>query len=158
MSERIELTAKDIIDHLRMMGTYNQNVRDVLAKRIAAEKAKKMDFTVSDEELQEAANAFRQEKGLSKVSDFQQWLKNSKLTMDTFEEHLERDILIAKLPKDKALDELTEEELELAVGGSIFTSPFSLSTSRFTPYRYIEPVRPIFNPYATDNATAGIRG
>jgi hypothetical protein len=140
-----------------MSGVYNQHIREVLARKYARERAERLGIAVTAEELQQAADDFRRLRGLDKADAFQDWLKASDFTLEEFEASLETDILISKMPKAADEDELADQELDQVVGGSV--SPYTAVTSyKVSPYTSTQQTMPTFNPYATENAVAGIRG
>jgi predicted double-glycine peptidase len=58
-------------------------------------------LSVSDGELQQAADHFRQSHGLTSAERTRQWLAREGLTVDEFEAGLERDLLLAKFSGDR---------------------------------------------------------
>jgi len=93
---QLEIDVAEVLDFLRMSGAFNPALSEVVKRRTTAEAAKNYGISVSTEELQKAADAFRDEHGLLKASDMRKWLKTNGLSIDAFERHLETDLLIGK--------------------------------------------------------------
>lgn len=165
----VELEVGDLLDHLRMSGMYNQYCREVVIKKQAVQVATDKGIQVSDDELQTAADRFRRENGLEKAETFHDWLNVSGLDAARFETCLKEDILLGKLGQSADEGQLDDEDLENLSGGltlyttSSTTNP-TLSTSTlpltsfYTSSTPIPSPTPTFDPYASENAVAGVRG
>jgi hypothetical protein len=80
----------------------------VIRRKITAAEAKESGISVSDEELQRAADGFRAVNGLNKASDTELWLRANGISLEKLEEYLEVNILIEKFKFD--LDKKTTKE------------------------------------------------
>jgi hypothetical protein len=124
-NQKNEVTVKEVLDHLRITGVYNQHIREVLAKNITARVAKENSITVTDEELQRTADAFRIMNDLENAKIFEDWIAASDLSLEDFENYLERNILVTKF-KDKIVEEankmdyLSKEEIEERVREMVY--------------------------------------
>jgi parvulin-like peptidyl-prolyl isomerase len=72
-------------------------LKEAAAEQILLNHAAREGLTVSDAELQKAADHFRQRHGLHGAEQTQQWLAREGLTVEDFESGQERDLLLAKL-------------------------------------------------------------
>ena len=100
----LDPTMSEILDHIRVNGVYNQQIRELRAKKITALAAEKRGISVSGEELQKTADAFRIMNDLAEAKVFEDWLKSVDMPLDNFETYLERNILISKF-KDTLVEE-----------------------------------------------------
>ena len=96
----IEVKAAEVVDYLRVRGGFAPAIREVVERKISAEEARIRGFTVSDEELQKGADTYRSLHDLGKASDFEHWLKSIGISLETFEDYLETNLLVAKLKDD----------------------------------------------------------
>ncbi|MBN1292803.1 MAG: hypothetical protein JXB48_13260 [Candidatus Latescibacteria bacterium] len=92
----LEVAVAEVVDYLRLSGDFGSALREVVKRKITAQAAKENGLTVSDEELQKGADTFRIVNNLSKASDTENWLKIMGVSIDTFEEFLETNLLISK--------------------------------------------------------------
>jgi hypothetical protein len=93
----MEISVAEVVDYLRMTGGFAPALREVVKRRVAAEEAAKRGVTVSDQELQKAADAFRQLNGLQKAADTEWWMKANGVSVETLEGFLETNLMISKL-------------------------------------------------------------
>ena len=70
---------------------------DAVGSILVAEAAAKEGLSVSDEELQQAADNFRQQRGLQAAEVTQQWFKQNAMTVDDLKDRLTRALLAKKL-------------------------------------------------------------
>ena len=73
-NQKNEVSVREVLDHLRITGVYNQQIREVLAKNITAQIARDKGISVTDDELQRTADAFRMVNNLEKAKVFEDWL------------------------------------------------------------------------------------
>jgi|MudIll2142460700_1097286.scaffolds.fasta_scaffold978860_1 hypothetical protein len=92
----LEIDVTEVVDHLRFTGGFASALAEVVKRKITAEAAKKQGTTVSDAELQKAADVFRVDRGLYKASDTDKWLRSNGLSVEGFEAYLETSLLINK--------------------------------------------------------------
>jgi hypothetical protein len=91
------LTLADFLHWLKARGQLVPLVRAALADRVVQEMAQRADLSVTSEELQAAANAWRRRQGLSAVLDTHNWLAERGMSVDEFEAGLESLLLLTKL-------------------------------------------------------------
>lgn len=96
----IEVPVEDVVNYLRIEGDFLPAVARVAERQAAAKAAREAGIRVTARELQRAADGFRAIRDLNKASATEKWMKAVGITVETLEEHLETNILMAKL-KDK---------------------------------------------------------
>ena len=74
-----------------------QFLQDALRSIVISDAAQKAGLSVSDEELQTAADNFRQRRGLQSAEDTMAWLKERSMSLEDVEDRLSRAILARKL-------------------------------------------------------------
>ncbi|HEV3023173.1 MAG TPA: peptidylprolyl isomerase [Pirellulales bacterium] len=72
-------------------------LKEAAAERVLLQHAAREELSVSDTELQQAADQFRHRHGLSGAEQTHRWLAREGLTIEDFEAGLERELLLAKL-------------------------------------------------------------
>jgi len=92
----IDVSVAEVVDYLKLNGSFSPALGDVVGRKVTAEAAKKSKIRVTTGELQKAADVFRIELGLLKAKDTEKWLKSSGISMEAFEEYLETNLLITK--------------------------------------------------------------
>ncbi|MEM8605145.1 MAG: peptidylprolyl isomerase [Cyanobacteria bacterium P01_H01_bin.121] len=88
---------QDLLKQLKFNGQIPQLMLQILQRRMIAHVAQTHDLTVSDTELQEGADHFRLQHGLTTIQSIQKWLQQRQLTLDDFEEIVYEQLLTAKL-------------------------------------------------------------
>src|SRR4051812_22113665 len=91
------LSLGDLLNRLREQGRLRSLVLDALTEQLVQDEARQGGLSVTREELQSAANAFRYRHGLSAAADTHAWLAGRGMTVDDFKAHLEHNLLAAKL-------------------------------------------------------------
>jgi hypothetical protein len=91
-----EIDVAEVLEYMRMTGTFAQVLSEVVKRRMTAQAAKDQGISVSVKELQKAADDFRVDRGLHKASDTQSWLQSNRLSVGAFERYLETNLLISK--------------------------------------------------------------
>ena len=86
----------EVLDYMRMTGTFAQVLDEVVKRGMTAQAAKNHGICVSAKELQKAADDFRVGRGLHKASSTKSWLQSNGLSLESFEEYLETNLLISK--------------------------------------------------------------
>ena len=98
------VSLSDLIFHLKT--DLNQNVLDsTIHECLLRTASKEMGITVSDEDLQAAADDFRREKTLISAQETFDWLADNGLSMDEFERKLEGDIVLERIMGQVASEE-----------------------------------------------------
>lgn len=90
------VTLADVFRTMRASGSFDA-LRRGLADTIAHHKAIEMGLGVSNEDLQHAADAFREANGLLKAEDTLAWLNSEGHTIEDFEQALEFNMLQERL-------------------------------------------------------------
>jgi len=108
----LEVNVAEVVEYLRMSGDFGPALREVVRRKITAQAAKESGLKVTDEELQKGADTFRIVNNMSKASDTENWLKMMGVSLDTFEEFLETNLLISKF-KD-TLEEKVDKKAYLS--------------------------------------------
>lgn len=99
-------TGEDLARKLKVMWKDNRFIKSLVRQEIILKYAAVQNITVSTEELQESADAFRMRNSLYSVADTEQWLADNGMTLDDLEET----ILLARL-SDKIRNGWLEEEV-----------------------------------------------
>jgi parvulin-like peptidyl-prolyl isomerase len=97
-----ELSLQDLILSQKLRRCLRPLLFDALAEKLVLDAARLADLAVGARELQEAADRFRQQHGLTSAERMQQWLATEGLTVDEFEASLERDLLVEKFRRHLA--------------------------------------------------------
>jgi FKBP-type peptidyl-prolyl cis-trans isomerase (trigger factor) len=92
----IEIKVAEVVDYLRITDAFLPNLRKVVERKITADAAKKQGLKVSNQELQKVADAFRSLNGLTTAKETEKWLATNSLSLESFEEFFETNILISK--------------------------------------------------------------
>jgi hypothetical protein len=93
----VRLSAGDLLERLDGQGLLRGLVHEALSERLVQEEAGRAGLSVTDEELQAAADAFRRERGLHSAADTQAWLTRQGMSVVGLEKQLEEQLLAAKL-------------------------------------------------------------
>ncbi|MGE5418324.1 MAG: hypothetical protein ACM3UZ_16420 [Acidobacteriota bacterium] len=98
------VTMEAVADYLRCTGGFAPAAKEVGNRLITVTAAKTKGIKVSDEELQKASDAWRLFNGLFTAKETKNWLKNSGLTIDKYEDFLETNLLISKFKQTLAAE------------------------------------------------------
>lgn len=90
------VTMADVFRTMRASGSF-EALRQGLADTIAHQKALELGLGVSNEDLQQAADAFREANGLMKAEDTITWLQTEGHSIEDFEQALEYNMLQERL-------------------------------------------------------------
>ena len=107
--DELEVAIKEVVDYMRISGTFAPALQEVINRKITAKAAKDSRLTVSDKELQKGADTYRLLNNMKGASDTEEWLKSNGISLEAFEEYLETNILISKF-KDY-LEKKTKKEI-----------------------------------------------
>jgi parvulin-like peptidyl-prolyl isomerase len=83
-------------------------LRDFAVEEFLLAQAAAAGLAVPPAELQQAANRFRLQEGLSSADETNAWLQRQRLSVDDFEAALERDLLLDKLKEHVTRDGIAE--------------------------------------------------
>jgi putative peptide maturation system protein len=97
----------DVLRSWKMSGQLERLLEQTAQERLIAETARREGVSVTDEELQIAADAFRRSRGLHKASETQAWLDQRRLRVDDFQAFIE-----APLLREKLAEHLTRDQIE----------------------------------------------
>ncbi|MDA0838031.1 MAG: peptidylprolyl isomerase [Planctomycetota bacterium] len=91
---------------VRIKATNNEGIIDQTVDAVVVRKcAEEMGISVSEEELQNAADEFRRKAGLVAATETNEWLESKGLTVDDFEKWMEDDLFRLKLRKEVCTEE-----------------------------------------------------
>ncbi len=99
------VTEKDVLNFLKFNNEIGELAQKVVNRRVTVNGAKKMGLSVSDQELQDAADAFRKMTRMFEAKATVQWLEAMKTDMDGWEKYLEEQLF-----KVKVMDTVSDEE------------------------------------------------
>src|SRR3954447_5398022 len=88
-----QLTLGGLLRRLHVRGQLAPLVREALAAQVVQQQARQAGLSVTDEELQTAADGCRRRHGLTAAADAHAWLAAQGLSADVFEASLEQDLL-----------------------------------------------------------------
>jgi parvulin-like peptidyl-prolyl isomerase len=100
------LSLYDLLHTLKLQGQLTTLIGGAVVEKVIASAAAKEGIRVSDQELQQAANAFRVRRGLNKSGDTQRWLALNRLSPADLEEGLQRDLIRQKLSAKVTQDQV----------------------------------------------------
>ncbi len=106
-SDGSALSLKEFLRALMMNGDLEPLIAEAIETKLIAAAAKQEGLTVSQSELQQAADDYRQSLGLHKAAGTQEWLKQNHLTVADLEAGLEGTLL-----RQKLADRVTQGRLE----------------------------------------------
>lgn len=109
----IQVTVGEVVNHIRASGAFAPALREVVCRKLTRDAAVDAGLSVSDDELQEAADTFRRTNGLAGAEDTMAWLKAAGLTIEAFQEWIETNVLMEKF-RDKLYAETDKEPLAAA--------------------------------------------
>lgn len=92
-----QLSLGGLLKRLRMQGRLRALVLGALTDQLVRDEARRAGLSVTKEELQFAADAFRRRRGLCAAADTHAWLSEQGMSVDDLKTCLEDDLLAAKL-------------------------------------------------------------
>lgn len=114
----------DLLHGLKVKGSLGF-LEEAVTDHLLAEAAAREGIKISDGELQEAVNRFRQRAGLESASGTAVWLEENRLTVDDLADRLERQLTHEKLKQkvtqgqEKRYFENNRESFETAIVGQV---------------------------------------
>lgn len=96
----VTLSLSGFLRNLKLERRLRPLLTNALLQEMLVQQARQKGLSVSTEELQASADAFRQTHQLHRVQQARAWLERERLSEDDFEAALERELLIAKLRDD----------------------------------------------------------
>lgn len=104
-----ELTAEDFVKLLKLGGTFDNLIEDLVIDKLTVHAAKRHGITVSNEEVQERVDQIRRIKGLHRAKDTVEFLNDLGVCVDEFAnwitEILYKEKMIAEINKDESVEE-----------------------------------------------------
>lgn len=110
-TNEIEIAVADVVDYMRMTGSFAPALKEVVSRKITVQAARDKGIKVSTGEIQRAADVFRYAQGLTGAKDTENWLKANGITLDAFEEYIETNLLINKFKAQLAKKGSTDKIL-----------------------------------------------
>lgn len=102
----LALTAAELVGFLHRRRLLSSVALAALAEKAIRSAAEQANLRIPDDELQHAANRFRQRHGLTTASQTHDWLAEEGLSLEEFEDSLEQPLL-----RNKLLHHLTDDRL-----------------------------------------------
>src|SRR5262245_30570787 len=97
----VSLSLGQLLQTLHAQGRLRPLIVQALAGQLVQEQARQAGLSVTAEDLQAAADAFRRVRGLHTASATRAWLDGQGLTVGDFETGLEERLLVARLKHDQ---------------------------------------------------------
>lgn len=97
MSQTITITSEDIINQIKISCKTSELIEDILSSKIIQNAAEQAGITVSDQELQQAADQMRLSQNLKNADDTWEWLNKNYLSLEDFEKLVYKNTLSGKL-------------------------------------------------------------
>jgi hypothetical protein len=104
----ISLSLTELLASLRRTGRLLPLVQDALGEKVIQHAARQAGLAVSADELQQAANRFRQQRGLRSTEDTRAWLAQHGLRLIDLEAMLEQSLLTDALRNHSTAGRLEE--------------------------------------------------
>ncbi len=92
-----DLTLEELLQTGRRNGKLRSLIADAVLEKVITRAARQAGITVRADELQQAADEFRQRAKLTRAADTQRWLAEHHLTVEDLEANLEHELLHQKL-------------------------------------------------------------
>jgi parvulin-like peptidyl-prolyl isomerase len=103
----MSLSLGELLAYLRRTSRIKPLLLEALAEKMIRQAAQEAGLAVSKEELQQAANRFRQQRGLRTAEDTQAWLRQNGMRLIDLEARVEQTLLV-----DKFRHHLTDRRLQ----------------------------------------------
>ncbi|MHB1425748.1 MAG: peptidylprolyl isomerase [Gemmataceae bacterium] len=100
------LTLGSLLKRLRAQARLGPLAREALVRQYILDQAREAGLSITTEELQQAANAYRRRIGLNTAADTHAWLTHHGLSPDDFESGLEEDLLAATFRQQRSAAEV----------------------------------------------------
>jgi parvulin-like peptidyl-prolyl isomerase len=137
MSEKIFITHEEVIQQLQFSRQMPITMREIARKKIISNTAKAQNITLSEREIQQAADSFRLQNNLFSSQDTLNWLEKYHLSVEEFERLIYYNSLSLKLARelygDRVEAHFYEHKLDYiqAVIHEIILSDFDLAMELF---------------------------
>ena len=93
---------EELLHTLKVLGKLEDLLEQVVEDRLIAEAVRAEGLVIDDDELQKAANAYRQSQGLHKAAETRAWLDKHYLTVEDLQSRIERPLWRRKLAEHLA--------------------------------------------------------
>jgi parvulin-like peptidyl-prolyl isomerase len=101
-----QLTLGGLLKWLHTQGRLGPLVGEALAAQLVQQQARQAELSVTAEELQTAADAFRRQSGQHTAQETHAWLTARGLSVEDFQANLEQQLLAAKLRQHRTAPEV----------------------------------------------------
>jgi hypothetical protein len=91
-------------EEMQVAGSYSRVQYGALLRFLAAREASRQDIRVSDEQLQQTGDRWRDRGGLEERTDFHRWLAQGDLTLETFSQKLREEAMLQLVKSWAAAD------------------------------------------------------
>jgi hypothetical protein len=108
--KELEVEVAEVVDYMKITGQFEPALREVVVRKIVAEKARKSGLKVTNQKLQKAADVFRISLGLTSAAQTTTWLEANGIALEALEAYLETNLLISAL-KDNLLKKAAKKPL-----------------------------------------------
>jgi putative peptide maturation system protein len=96
------INLEEVLHSLKVLGELENLLDQLVEDRLIADAARAESVTLDDDELQKAADAFRQAQGLQKAEQTKAWLEKHSLSIEDLQARVERPLLRRKLAEHLA--------------------------------------------------------
>ncbi len=96
------VSLQDALHSLKVLGELEDLLEQLVEDRLIADAARAEGLVLVDDELQQAANAYRQAHGLQKAEETRAWLEKHQLTVEDLQARIERPVLRRKFAEHLA--------------------------------------------------------
>jgi parvulin-like peptidyl-prolyl isomerase len=137
MDKKIDITAADIVKRVKLSGKMPETLEKIIIREIIVSNCDRIGIQIKSQELQKAADEFRLERKLQKATATWNWLKESYLFLDDFQELIYLNLLSNKLcerlffEKIEPYFEKHQKEYESAVLSEIVLEDLDLASKLF---------------------------
>lgn len=97
MPKKSNISQQEIIEQVKLSFQIPEISKAIVTRKLVAKKAELEGIVVENEELQQAADEFRSEKGLWSSQDTYSWLQKYNLSVDNFENLVQEKLIYNKL-------------------------------------------------------------
>lgn len=141
MDKKIDITAADIVKRVKLSGKMPETLEKIIIREIIVSNCARIGIQIKSQELQKAADEFRLERKLQKATATWNWLKESYLFLDDFQELIYLNLLSNKLcerlffekiePYFEKHQKLEYKDLQPEIAAAVFTA---------TPPQVLSPI------------------
>src|SRR5882724_2876330 len=83
------INLEEVLHSLKVLGALEDLLDQLVEDRLIADAARAESVTLDDDELQQAADAFRQSQGLQKAEQTKAWLEKHSLSLEDLQARVE---------------------------------------------------------------------